>query len=209
MSRAGLGHTGPHGSASLLNGPPLMPDNPPRPKARSQHEPLLANPQWPHWGRDPLDHGHAIYAIAAHLRTLGLESWFIRLARWLSHYDGFEHYVEEGHDPCISVRDLLASYVTRWRTPTTAPAAAARPGGEPALKNRVLEDILRLDFIYYRAYWGRGLIHEADARVWNPLAQPWMHFLEIGRPGEELLSWRALMPPRPTLAEHRAVLLAN
>ena len=106
-----------------------MAEHPHRPKARltSQHEPHTANPHWPHWGRDALDHGHAIFAIAAHLRSMGMEHWLDRLTRWLSHYDGFERYVEEGHDPCVCVRDLLASHVTRLRhlfTTATAPGGA-------------------------------------------------------------------------------------
>ncbi len=184
-------------------------DKPVTPKARlaSQLEPYTANPDWPHWGRDALDHGHAIFAIAGHLRALGLEGWLNRVTQWLGHYDGFEHYVEEGHDPCVCVRDLLATYVARWRH--------LLPGGQPAgagitskpLWNTLVNDILQLDFVYYRVYWGKGLMHDRDARVWNPLKQPWMSFLESGLPGQELISWRADLPPKPTLEQHRAVLI--
>ena len=185
-----------------------MDDNPATPKARlsSQLEPHVANPEWPNWGRDALDHGHAIFAIAAHLRTLGLEHWFARLTKWLSNYDGFEHYVEDGHDPCVSVRDLLASYVTRWRMLQLSPPVVERPSVPCELLSCVINDILKLDFLYYRAYWGKGLYHDEDARAWNPLKQSWMSFVESGRPNETLFSWRAFLPPKPTLEQHRLVL---
>ena len=188
-----------------------MDNEPFTPKARlaSQLEPHVANPEWPHWGRDALDHGHAVFAISAHLRTLGLEHWLPRLMRWLSHYDGFERYVEDGHDPCVCVRDLLASYVTRFRVLQSPPlirTLACHPG---ELLKSVVNDILRLDIVYYRAYWGRGLYHDQDSRAWNPLNQSWLSFIESGRPGEELFSWRAHVPPKPTLDQHRTVLLGT
>ncbi len=188
-----------------------MAEHPHRHKARltSQHEPHAANPHWPHWGRDALDHGHAIFAIAAHLRSMGMEHWLDRLTRWLSHYDGFERYVEEGHDPCVCVRDLLASHVTRLRHLFTSEPAQSSGGGPGRLLDTLVHDILQLDFIYYRVYWGRGLVHDRDARVWNPLRQPWMSFLDSGLPGQELISWRAQLPPQPSLAQHRAVLMGG
>lgn len=162
-------------------------------------------PEWPHWGRDQLDHAHALYAIAAHLRSLGLESWLPRLTRWLGHYDGFEHYVEPEHDPCLCVRDLLAGYVIGRPATAASMNWLDKPG--MSLKMALVQDILKLDFIYYRAYWGRGLVHDPDARVWNPLAQPWMSFVESGGAGQELFSWRAELDPQPALEEHLAVLL--
>lgn len=187
-----------------------MDDEPATPAARlsSQLEPHVANSKWPHWGRDALDHGHAIYAIAAHLRVLGLEQWLPRLTHWLSNYDGFEHYVEDGHDPCVCVRDLLASYVSRFRLlqQPPMPSLACSPSD---LLGSVVSDVLRLDIVYYRAFWGRGLYHDPDSRIWNPLTQSWLHFLELGQPGEELFSWRAHVPPRPTLEQHRAILLGG
>ena len=159
---------------------------------QAQHESHVVNPGWPHWGRDALDHGHALYAIAAHLRSLGLESWLSRLTKWLGNYDGFEHYVDEGHDPCLCVRDLLASYVASCRSLQSASLT-----GSPTahLKSNLVQDILKLEFLYYRVYWGRGLVHDPDARVWNPLEQAWMSFVESGQPEEELFSWRAELDP--------------
>lgn len=93
-----------------------MGDEPETPKALSQHEPHRSNPEFPHWGRDELDHSHAIFAIAAHLRTLALEHWTPRIVRWLSFYDGIERWVDPGQEPCLCVRDLLASYVLCLRS---------------------------------------------------------------------------------------------
>ena len=105
------------------------------------------------------------------------------------------------------MRDLRASYVTRFRVRQSPPlirTLACHPG---ELLKSVVNDILRLDIVYYRAYWGRGLYHDQDSRVWNPLNQPWMSFVESGRPGEELFSWRAQLPPKPTLEQHLTVLV--
>lgn len=172
-----------------------------------EHQP---NPEWPHWGRDALDHGHAIFAIASHLRTLALSAWFERLSNWLARYDGFERYVDEGCDPFICVRDCLAKLVASLHRPAGQPEPATTPASGDGLLERVVDAILSQEFLRYVAYWGRGLLHEPGARVWNPLEQPWMEFVEAGREGEELLVWRAhYLPIQPTLAQHRAVLLAS
>ena len=164
------------------------------------HQP---NPEWPNWGRDALDHGHAIFAIAAHLRTLGLSSWFERLSAWLARYDGFEKYVDEGCDPFICVRDALAGVVLQIK-------GGRGQRKRTAVLKEVVEVILAQEFLRYVAYWGRGLVHDRDARVWNPLAEPWMEFLEQGADGQELIVWRAFeLPLRPSLAQHRAALRAG
>lgn len=177
-------------------------------KQLNDHTP---NPSWPNWGRDALDHGHAIFAIAAHLRTLGLSSWFDRLSAWLGRFDGFEKYVDDGCDPFICVRNVLAEFVMRplGERPISLDAFEHHEPQSPLLE-RVVDAILSQEFLRYVAYWGRGLVHDDDARVWNPLRQPWMDFVESGTAEEELLVWRAYhLPIRPPLAQHRAALLAG
>ena len=38
------------------------------PRLQAQLSAHQANPEWPHFGRDALDHGHAVFTIADHLR---------------------------------------------------------------------------------------------------------------------------------------------
>lgn len=179
-------------------------DDAPEARSASQHEPHVANSGWPNWGRDALDHGHAVFAMAAHLKSLNLTGWITTVVNWLGHFDGFEAYVEEGDDPIIAVRNLLASYVARLR-PGRLLGDLALAAHE--LKQHIVDDLLGMEFLRYRAYWGRGLVHEPDARVWNSLAQPWLEFVESGEPEEQLMVWRSGDRPYPALDEHRLALL--
>ena len=146
----------------------------------SQHEGALVNHAFPHWGRDALDHGHAIFAIVSHLQGLKLEAWASRVVHWLSFYDGIERYVDYEHDPCVSVRDLLASYLLNLR-----PLGGFNPPFD--LRSAIIRDLVKLEFLRYRAYWGKGLIHDADARIWSPFKQTWLSFLDQGKPDEHLM----------------------
>ena len=172
-----------------------MGDEPGTPKAHSQHEPHRSNPEFPHWGRDELDHSHAIFAIAAHLHSLALEHWTPRIVRWLSFYDGIERWVDPGQEPCLCVRDLLAAYVLRQRKAQTA-----------SLKQLIIEDLLKLEFLRYRAYWGRGLPQDANALIWRPLQQSWLSFVELARPGDELMVYLTDCRITPPLETHRVFL---
>lgn len=175
------------------------------PVLRSQYMPQQSNTGWPHWGRDALDHAHAIFAAVSHMHVLGLHAWTGCLVQWLAHYDGFERYADEGHDPCICVRDLLAGYALRWGSGhghEREPVESAH-----ALWRRIVCDILSLDFVRYRAFWGRGLVHEPDARVWNPLKQSWLNFIDFHLPGEELWVWQTDAKPQPPLHVLREHLL--
>ncbi len=177
-------------------------------RARSQHEPLIANPAFPHWGRDSLDHGHAIFAVSSHLRTLALEDWTARVVRWLSNYDGFERWVDEGHDPCMCVRDLLASYVGRWRDLSSSRQDRVGSSFEASqLKHQIVSDLMKLNFVRYRAFWGRDQVPDETARVWNPLAQPWLSFVESGLPEEGLVVFEATQKLHPPLHAHSSFLL--
>lgn len=177
-------------------------------RARSQHEPLIANQAFPHWGRDSLDHGHAIFAVSHHLSSLALDDWTARVVRWLSHYDGFERWVDEGHDPCMCVRDLLASYVGRWRSlPSSLEQRPAMACKTSQLKHQIVDDLLKLNFVRYRAFWGRDQVPDETARMWNPLLQPWLSFVESGKPGEGLVVFEAIQKLHPPLHAHSAFLL--
>lgn len=181
-------------------------DSPPTARVASQHEPHQANPGFPHLGRDELDHGHAVFAIAAHLRSLGLEHWTPRLVRWLSFYDGFERWVDPGHEPGMCVRDLLACYVLRLHSPGVQPANPV--SSEPAaLQQAIIDDLLKFDFLRYSAHWGGNLFPDAHSLVWVPLRQTWLSFLESARTGDELVVMPDEPNPIPPAYVHRAFLL--
>lgn len=159
--------------------------------------PRRVNADWPHWGRDAMDHGHAIFAVAAYLRALGLAQRVDRFIQWLAHYDGFERYVDEGQDPCICVRDVLARHAIQ--------ASRTAASCQQQLLWQIVQDILQLDFLRYRAFWGKGALCDGNARVWNPLKQTWLSFIEYHLPGEEIWVWQSDLPPYPPpqlLREH-------
>ena len=55
------------------------------------------------------------------------------------------------------------------------------------LSGRIIDDLLCLDFLRYRAYWSRRLAQDGNALVWMPLQQSWLSFVELARPGDELM----------------------
>ena len=156
------------------------------------HHPRRINAGWPHWGRDEMDHGHAIFAVAAYLRALGLHRQVERFIQWLGHYDGFERYVNEGQDPCMCVRDVLAGYANGCK-------AAKASGANEELLHKIVQDIARLDFLRYRAFWSTGALCDGHARLWNPLKQTWLSFIEYHLPGEEIWVWQSELQPYPSL----------
>lgn len=164
-----------------------------------QYLPHHPNPDFPHWGRDQLDHGHAVFAVVAHLRSLKLEGWAPRIVHWLSFYDGIERWVDLGQEPSVCVRDVLACHVMR--------SGAGVPPSKTALKQAITEDLLQLEFLCYRAWWGPGMLADGHARVWRPLAQPWLEFIDSERPGDELMVFQTENNMDPPLAIHRQFLL--
>jgi len=192
-----------------------LPDDHP-PRLQAQLSALQANPEWPHFGRDALDHGHAVFTIVEHLRILGLQTWTNRLVKWLAHYDGFERYVEDdAHDPILCVRDLLMRHVIGQgqRQGHKGPARSNHDPGETcpvapqALKSLIVNDILRLEFLRYRAFWGANPVPQSTSRHWQPLTQTWLSFIEHRLPGESLWVWLSPREPLPSLSLLRAHLL--
>lgn len=184
------------------------------PQWQGQHRAHEASEDWPYLGRDALDHGHAIFAIAEHLRSLGLQTWTERLVQWLARYDGFECYVEEdAHDPILSVRDLIMQCVLRQgseRAEAIAPSSdAGREHRLVALKHSIVDGILALDFLRYRAFWGPDPVPRRNSRHWQPLKQSWLAFIESRRAGELLWVWLSPREPEPPLHVLRSHLLAT
>ncbi|QIL80318.1 hypothetical protein G7047_10685 [Diaphorobacter sp. HDW4A] len=163
------------------------------------HEPA---PEFPHFGRDALDRNHALYIIIEHLNALGLRDWVPRLTSWLAQYDGLELYAEEEEDQHVCMRQLLLRHRTRIGSPPNESAEQTRC--------KIVEDIMRLEFVRYRAHWGKDLVADAHSRLWNPLEQSWFNFLQDGNPDdprEGLHIWIMGTLPRTKQEELRAFLL--
>lgn len=157
-------------------------DPPISPRLRTQHEPLQPNMAYPHFGRDELDHAHAVYSIARSLEQLGLADWLPVIVRWLGHYDGIERWLEDEFDPAIAVRQTLVRHAaTQGHADSTLSCAQAG-----ALKQAIVEDLLELDFVRYRADWGP---YPKGRLRWDPLHQSWLSFLTLGEASENLSLW--------------------
>ena len=159
--------------------------------------------EFPHFGRDALDRNHALYSIIEHLSALGLTDWVPHLCAWLAQYDGLELYAEEEEDPHLCVRQILLDLRQRMGSRDEAPPAEH-------LKAQIVDNILRLDFVRYRAHWGVDLVADQNSRIWQPLRQSWFSFLQEGHldhPQESLHIWIADRHPRPSFAQLRAYLL--
>lgn len=172
-----------------------------KPSIESQCKWHQPNPEFPNFGRDALDRGHAIYSIIEHLNTLGLKDWVPQFTHWLSQYDGLEMYAEDEEDPALCVRQVLAAYCAR-------DSDSREQGG--ALKTKIVADILELNFVRYRAHWGVDLVPDEQSRKWEPLKMSWFEFLQQGdpeHPTEALHIWISDKFPRPTFDELREHLL--
>lgn len=165
-------------------------------------EPSLGAP------RTLLDRGHAVFAIAGHLRALGLRSWVGRVVQWLSRYDGLEDYVEPEDEPLVCVRDVLVNHVCRlrqWIAETAPGQTAAETLSQ--LKNRIIDDLLTLNFVSYAAFWGHEPVPTDKNVRWKPLQQSWLEFLEARQEGDHLWIWQRSDGPNPSGAALREYLL--
>lgn len=158
--------------------------------------------------RTLLDRGHAVFAIAGHLRALGLRSWVGRVVQWLSRYDGLEDYVEPEDEPLVCVRDVLFNHVCRLRQwiAETAPCQTAAETLSQ-LKNRIIDDLLMLNFVRYAAFWGHEPVPTDKNVRWKPLQQSWLEFLEARQEGDHLWIWQRSDGPNPSGAALREYLL--
>lgn len=143
----------------------------------------LAYPQlqFPFLGRVPLDRSGAVFTIIETLKQLGQERRTSTLMCWLGRFDGLEMHLEEEHDPLLCVRQLLLSFVV-----THTSLEYARPTRQAACWKQIVQSILRLDFVHSHSSWGTDT---KPRLVWNPMAQPWLEFLNEGRAGEALTTW--------------------
>lgn len=135
-------------------------------------EPLHHSKAYPAFGRTVLDHAHAAYSVVMLLQRLGLSSWTERLLTWLASYDGLEEHLD--CDPACSTRDVLFQHAV---TCPPVREVRLRPPDVARRKSAIVDDLVALDFIRCRAYWGPFLV---KCRSWNPLEQTWLNFLETG-----------------------------
>lgn len=149
------------------------------PRLRDQFEAPRPDPCYPHFGRDEMDHAHAIFCIAQSLASLGLSDWLPRLVQWLGHYDGLETMLEDQDDPAICVRQVLLQHVVD----RSKIQQAGRRLDAESLKRAIVQDLMKLDFVSFRAYLGEVGQHRT---YWEPLKQSWLRFRE-GRLSEEHL----------------------
>lgn len=164
----------------------------PQPEFRRQLEALRPSEDFPFLGRDPMDHGCAIFVIVHSMRLLGLALKTSTLMLWLGRYEGFERHVDAGNDPVLSVRQVLLTHVAYLKAAPYSPRDRRLLGMDLDLADlwrRIVDDLVALDFVHTRVCWG----HPQRQRLkWNPLERSWMDFLAAKRPGEELLIWQPL-----------------
>lgn len=136
-------------------------------------EPQAPYKEFPRFGRDSLDHAHAPYAIVMLLQQIGLSAWTAVLLGWLGRYDGLEEHLHQEEDPACCIRDVLMRHAIQVG-PIDA-AGAPTPAALRERKRKIVLDLLQLDFIRCKAYWGPFLVR---TMVWSPLEQSWMGFLD-------------------------------
>ena len=116
------------------------------------------------------------------LTQLGLSSWLPTIVQWLGHYDGLETMLEDQYDPAICVRQVMLRHVVQQASSN----AACESHDAMGLKQRIVADLVMLDFVAFCAYWGEP---SAPRAVWLPLNQPWLSF-RYGREGDDqLCAW--------------------
>jgi hypothetical protein len=142
------------------------------PRLRAQMEPLHHTDAYPAFGRTPLDHSHAPYCVVMLLQRLGLSCWTGRVLTWLASYDGLEQHLD--CDPACSTRDVLFHHVL---TQAPVPAGPLSAADIARRKRSIVDDLLTLEFLRCRAYWGPFLVKRL---AWEPLQQTWLNFLEAG-----------------------------
>ena len=137
-------------------------------------EPPSPVKEYPRFGREPLDHAHAPYAIVLLLQRIDVPEWTPTLLAWLGRYDGLEEHLHEEDDPACCTRDVLMRHALHWAGSAQAGVLSAEH--KHARIERIVQDLLQLTFVRATAYWGQLM---GERLTWRPLAQPWMSFLDV------------------------------
>ena len=152
--------------------------------------PLATNSGWPHYGRDDSDHGASVFTIAAYLEIIGLKRLTSNFLLWLAHYEGLERHLEEAADPVTNVRNVLAKFVIERRR-----CDAEYPDEVQKLVQDITHELMKLDFIHRKAFWGDDPMQPTGGKnLWNPTQQSWLSFIEHHGPNEEIWLWRGDEP---------------
>lgn len=152
------------------------------PLLRSQHLPQPVSSDPPFLGRDPLDRGCAIFAIAESLQQLGLAHQTNRLLRWLGRFEGLEQHLEDESDPVVRVRLVLLQHVADQ--PVRHHVTEAQQARN---WHSLVIQLVAQPFAQTCGDWGRDGIR---SRIkWDPMQHSFMTFLALGQPGEELSIW--------------------
>lgn len=152
------------------------------PSLFSQHLPVRPSEEPPYLGRDPMDRTCAIFTILEALLQLGLGAKAVRLLRWLGRFEGLEKHLEEDLDPVLCIRQIVLQHVAE--RPLCAPATE---DARERTWRSIVDAILAQHFIHTCSDWSGP---DLRPRVlWNPLNQPFLEFLDEGRPGEDMATW--------------------
>lgn len=148
------------------------------PSFRSQHMPVRPSQEHPFLGRDPLDHGCAIFTVIEFLQQLGLESWTARLLSWLGRFEGLERHLEEDCDPVLCVRQILLRHVA------DQPRGA---GDQKGVADVTWHTIVAQPFVQVCCDWS---IDGLRPRIrWDPIEHTFLQFLALGHAEEDLSVW--------------------
>ena len=164
-----------------------------------QNQRFTLAPEWPHWGRDTMDHGHAIFCIARQLSLLDLRDWTPTIVHWLGMYDGLEMHLPPEDDPFGAVLKVLVDFVVNVRNVSTTTLQRTQR------KAAIVNDLLDQQFIFWRANWSDR--RTKIPREWHPLKQSWMAFIESGETAEELWFHKTESWPNPCLHDLQRFLL--
>jgi hypothetical protein len=174
-------------------------------------EPPSLEQEYPRFGREPLDHAHAPYAIVLLLQRICVPEWAPTLLAWLGRYDGLEEHLQQEEDPACCTRDVLMQHAMQCSAAGSTDVLS--PEQKHARIELVVQDLLQLSFVRATAYWGRLM---GERTTWQPLAQPWMSFLDIvpsteerGDRDEGLYVWTRDAADATQLKATRALLMAG
>ncbi|WP_126312662.1 hypothetical protein [Delftia acidovorans] len=152
------------------------------PSFRSQHMPVRPSQEHPFLGRDPLDHGCAIFTVIESLQQLGLESWTARLLSWLGRFEGLERHLEEDCDPVLCVRQILLRHVADQPR-----GAGEQKGLADVTWHSIVHTIVAQPFVQVCCDWS---IDGLRPRIrWDPIEHTFLQFLALGHADEDLSVW--------------------
>jgi len=111
---------------------------------------------------------------------------------FLGQYDGLAYHFDGGQDPALQLRAILATYI--WGQASALSRSgltlAARVRQALALQQRIVNELLALEFVTYRARISP--CYGQPGRDWNPATQPWLAFIDSLTSEEGYLQvWRS------------------